>query len=111
MGIVLAGGLTLFVWSLAWVTLAGGGGRQWRGGRVGSGGVHDAGSVSRADVNSCGWQVGPEINGATQASMESKKTQSEHKPVSFCTRSVPLQPRALARPWTRALMLGFCLLT
>ena len=32
------------------------------------------GSVSRADVNSCGWQVGPEINGAMQASMESKKT-------------------------------------
>ena len=74
MGIVLAEGLTLFVWSLAWVTLAGGGGRHWCGGRIGSGGVHDVGSVSRADVNSCGWQVGPEINGAMQASMESKKT-------------------------------------
>lgn len=66
---VLAEGLTLFVWSLAWVTSAGGGGRHWRGGRVGSAGVHNAGSGSRADVNSCGWQVGPEINGAMQASM------------------------------------------
>lgn len=67
------------------------------------------GSGSRADINSCGWQVGPEINGAMQTSMESKKTQSEHQPVSFCARAVPLQPWSLARPWTTALMLGFCL--